>query len=316
LGGGLRLDYLIGVDGSRGIAGAMSLGSLERPRTSYRPPVPHEFTEAQAWMPEFFRLLASKFSNGGYEPLTIAITSYLDAESDHLDGAYLKAQVGLEAFAKRITTQESAEILVKNDTNWKRWVSTVEPDIKKHLIDPKSIDVIKGKIIGSMYAPSGDLARKAFETYGVSLPRDVRDEIKKRNYPAHGFLMNRSIEYDIDKDFRRLEMIQTVLVALVSCYIGYSGPIYGYDTTDNGGRHLPDWWPVRSRERDVWIRYLAKRHAVAPHPQSPNDGRTSATRERAYFLWKDRTGSAWWDASSNWLEAEKIEHARNSRVPT
>jgi hypothetical protein len=30
-------------------------------------------------------------------------------------------------------------------------------------------------------------------------------------------------------------------------------------------------------------------------------------RERAYFLWADRTGSQWWDAEANWLEAERAD---------
>ena len=28
-------------------------------------------------------------------------------------------------------------------------------------------------------------------------------------------------------------------------------------------------------------------------------------RERAYYLWERREGSAWWDADANWLEAER-----------
>jgi hypothetical protein len=35
--------------------------------------------------------------------------------------------------------------------------------------------------------------------------------------------------------------------------------------------------------------------------------RAERVRERAYFLWENRMGSAWWDAVSNWLEAERIE---------
>jgi hypothetical protein len=32
-------------------------------------------------------------------------------------------------------------------------------------------------------------------------------------------------------------------------------------------------------------------------------------RYRAYFLWENRTGRCWWDAESNWLEAESAEPA-------
>jgi len=30
-------------------------------------------------------------------------------------------------------------------------------------------------------------------------------------------------------------------------------------------------------------------------------------KERAYRLWRDRTGSKWWDAEANWFEAEQLE---------
>ena len=31
--------------------------------------------------------------------------------------------------------------------------------------------------------------------------------------------------------------------------------------------------------------------------------------QRAYFLWENRSGERWWDAVSNWLQAEQIESA-------
>ncbi|AUX22825.1 uncharacterized protein SOCEGT47_033380 [Sorangium cellulosum] len=39
-----------------------------------------------------------------------------------------------------------------------------------------------------------------------------------------------------------------------------------------------------------------------------------AIRERAYFLWRDRTGSAWWDPVSNWHEAERLERDAGQRA--
>jgi hypothetical protein len=45
----------------------------------------------------------------------------------------------------------------------------------------------------------------------VPLPADVVGEIGKRNYPAHGFFMNKGMHYDVLRDARRLEMIQTLI---------------------------------------------------------------------------------------------------------
>lgn len=316
-GGGLRLDCLTGFDGARNVAGAMSLGGFERPHTTYRPPVAHRLDEAQIWLPEFFRLVASKISMQGLEPVVIAIAAYLDSEADHLDGAYLKAQVGLEAFAKRIVTESSPDLLVKDDAGWKRWVSTLEPLIRSQVLDPKQVDVIKGKFISAMYASSGDVVRKALSASGIEIPKDVREEIKKRNYPAHGFLMNKTIDHELDEDVRRLELIQTLIVALVATYAGYAGPIHGYDVADDGGRLAPTWWPVRSRQEDVWVRFFGERLVAGPNPNIQRDPIVetnapfeAAVRERAYFLWHNRTGAAWWDPVSNWFEAARTELER------
>lgn len=268
LGGGLRLDYLTGLDGNRNVVGAMSLGSLERPRSKYRPPVAHRFDEADKWLPEFFRLVALKISQRGAEPLIIAIASYLDSQADHLDGAYLKAHVGLEAFGKRIVAESSPDLLVKDEVEWKKWVSSLLPAIQSRVVGSKQVDVsrqveiIRNKFVAAMFAPSGDVVRKALQMHGIEVPVDVREEIKKRNYPAHGFLMNKSVDLEIDRDVRRLELIQTLIVALVAVYVGYTGPIHGYNVADDGGRLPPDWWPVRLYDDDVQVQYVCERRVV------------------------------------------------------
>lgn len=317
LGGGLKLDYLTGLDTSWNVVGAMSLAGFERPGTRYRPPVAHESGEAWVWLPEFFRLVAQKLVTVGLEPLIIPITTYLDSQADHLDGAYLKAQVGLEAFSKRIVSEGSPESLVNDVTVWKEWVDTLEAAIASQLRDQKQIGVVMSKFKSAMYAPSGDMVRRALGMGNVDPPSEVLNEIKKRNYPAHGFFMNKTIEHDIDEDARRLEMIQTVTAALIASYVGYRGPIHGYDVANDGGRLPPAWWPTPAQKEDVWVRYVGERRIEEVAQQnrvgvsnpvvdreSQND---DAIRERAYFLWLDRTGSSWWDPVSNWLEAERLE---------
>ncbi|MBX7123957.1 MAG: hypothetical protein K1X42_17660 [Opitutaceae bacterium] len=263
-GGSLSLDYLVGLDHGRVVAGALSLGSIGRGATNYRPPVPHEYSDFPLWGPEFFRLLAAKLRQDGLEPLIIPITAYLDSERDHLDGAYMKAQVGLEAFAKRVTRHGSPALVVKDAKAWKQWASSLSTTIRAHLVDEKHLDAVLGKFIAAMHAPSGDLVRQALATHGITIPKHVADEIRKRNYPAHGFLMNPTLAYDFDGDVRRLELVQTLLAALVACYVGYKGPLHGYDVNDDGGRIPPSWWPAPLLIEDVWVRYVAERYSSRP----------------------------------------------------
>lgn len=256
----LRIDHLVGIDADGIPAAATSVGNLVRPGSARRPPVPDSLEDAEVWAPEFFRLVAAKLSEEGLEPLMLAIGPYLDSESDHLDGAYLKAQVGLEAFAKRLVGRGKPDLLVKTATDWRKWVSTLKSSIVQHVINRESVDKIYGKFVAAMYAPTGELVDRAFRAHQITIPPELVEEIGKRNYPAHGFLMNKSLDHDVDRDTRRLEMIQTLLAALAACHVGYWGPLRGYDPSSNGDRRSPAWWPMSQKLEDTWVRYEANRN--------------------------------------------------------
>jgi len=264
LGAALELDYLLGIDRERRCVGAISVEHFCRRSPRHRSPVPDDVCGSALWVPEFFRLLAAKLRAEGLEPLVIAITSYLDAEADHLDGGYLKAQVGLEAFAKRLVGGDGSELLVRDQAAWRQWVDTLRPVIAEHIADPKRVAGVIDKFLSARFAPTGDLVRRAFGQSAIHLPGEVLTEIKKRNKPAHGFLMNSVLEHDIDRDHRRLEMIQTLLASLVALHIGYGGPLKGYDVGADGRRQSPGWWPVSTSGEDAEVRFLAERASSAP----------------------------------------------------
>ncbi len=267
-GGPIGIGPLVGIDEQRRCVGAFSLEHLVRSFGKHRSPVPDYLHDAARNVPQLFQRLASKLSEEGLEPLIVAIASYLDAETDHLDGGYLKAQVGLEAFANRLVGGGRPELLVQDQAVWKAWVKGLAATIEGHLVDRARIDMVLGKLVSAMYAPTGDAVRRAFEDRGIELPKDVVDEIKKRNYPAHRFLMNDGLDHDIDRDVRRLEMIQTVLAALVALHVGYGGPLKGYDLADGGKRPNPVWWPTSPSAVDEDTGYVAERASAGPSPGS------------------------------------------------
>lgn len=260
-GGPIQLDYLIGLDNRRQCIGAISVEHLVRRGHKRRSPVPDTIGEAEIWIPLFFTALAKKVHDEGLDPLLIAVASYLDAESDHLDGGYLKAHVGLEAFATRLVGGGRPELVVKDEAAWKSWLDTLQPTMKDHLIDPQKLDVVFGKFVAAMFAPTGELVRRALADRGISLPKEVVTEIKKRNYPAHNFLMNSGLDHEIDRDVRRLEMMQTLIVALVSTHVGYGGPVKGYDVESDGSRACPSWWPTTKSAEDAAVHFVAVREA-------------------------------------------------------
>lgn len=258
----LRLDRLTGIDIQRQPVAALGLASFARNAGKHRTPVPDDIGEGALWVSQLFRSMTTRIHEEGLEPLLIAIASYLDSETDHLDGAYLKGQVGLEAFAKRLLGSQPTELLVKDEAAWKKWIKELRPTIRAHLVSEESkarenLGMVYDKFIKAMYAPTGGIVRKAFGQ--VVLPKEVLDEIKLRNYPAHGFFMNAAHHHDFDRDVRRLEMVQTLIAGLVALHVGYDGPLKGYDIRDDGGRLQPSWWPAKRLEDVAAERFVAER---------------------------------------------------------
>jgi hypothetical protein len=116
-GGPLRLDPLIGIDAHRRPVAAIGVERLARARGKHRAPVPDYIGQADAWVPVLFRCVSGKIHEEGLEPVIIAIAAYLDSVVDHLDGGYLKAQVGLEALAKRLVGGGRPEVLVHDEAS-------------------------------------------------------------------------------------------------------------------------------------------------------------------------------------------------------
>lgn len=272
VGGPIEIPHLVGIDAQRRCVAAVSIEHFSRRSERHRSPVPDHIREAAVWIPALFQLVAMKLNAEGLEPLVIAIASYLDAEADHLDGAYLKAQVGLEAFAKRLARGGQAEQLVRDEKAWRIWVDALRPAIESHLVDPTRLDTVFGRFLAARFAPTGEVVRRVFAERGIALPDDAVAEIKKRNYPAHGFLMNSALEHDIDRDYRRLEMIQTLLAALVAQHVGYGGPLKGYDVGADGHRPTPDWWPLSISSEDAEVGFHGERTSDRP---SPPQGRSA-----------------------------------------
>jgi hypothetical protein len=303
-GASLGLDRLFGLDAAGRSVGAMSVGHYLRYTDKHRSPVPDFLWDAEVWPPEFFRLVATALHNDGLQPLLIPIGAYLDAEAGHLDGGYLTVHTALEAFANSLL---KAELLVRDEENWKRWVDTLVPEIKRHLPNANDAEKFRNKFVAAMYESSGRRIERALRTHGVILPPEVRTEIGKRNISAHGFMMNSDRGHDVDRDSRRLEMIQTLIAALVACHVGYKGPLKGYDVADDGGRVAPLWWPIALRDEDVKTWFICRR--VMKHRDVTHDDVAQA----AYFRWQSRGrehGKDWDD----WFAAEQAllrpDHSR------
>jgi hypothetical protein len=192
-----------------------------------------------------FSALAAKVQEEGIDKLLSAIACYLDATAVHLDGGYLIAHMGLEALLLGLADPSDLTPLVQDKAAWKELVvSTVKPSVAAHLVDKQDEGLLVARLMDVTRPPVRRVLDRFLSRYGIQLPKEVRDEMRRRNEAAHGFWMNPELDYEIDRDYRRLEIVLTVIAAVVACYVGYKGPLKGYDFDDKGCRPSPSWWPI------------------------------------------------------------------------
>lgn len=179
--------------------------------------------------------------------------AYLDSVSDStIDSRYLKLHVALEAFAKALLKKEETKKipprrLVRDADAWVAWVKSHRADLKGMVEDAAHADVFINKVMSAMNLPSSGVVADALGRLHPPLVVDeaVLDELDKRNIPAHHFSMNKpDVDYDVDRDVERIDILRSLLVALIARASGYDGAISGWVTGKAGGwKPQPNWWP-------------------------------------------------------------------------
>ena len=195
-------------------------------------------------------------------PWGVAATAYLDSVSDPtIDGQYLKLHVALEGFGnallkldekKKKKRKAEPRLLVKDGKAWVGWVKGHAAELREMLAEPSREEAFVGKVIAAMNLPSSGVVGDALLRLDPPLKVDKRvlDELDKRNIPAHHATMNKPGEdYEVDRDVERVDVLRSLLVALIARACRYDGPILGWSTTDAfKWNPQPGWWPPPSAE--------------------------------------------------------------------
>jgi hypothetical protein len=209
----------------------------------------------ECWIPVFFRRLALAIAQQPDGPWGVACNAYLDSISDAtIDGQYLKLQVALEAFARALLKAEQQQLpqrlLVRSKDEWVTWVTNHAPEMRKMLADPAREKTFVGKVISAMNLPSSGVVADALAHLSPPLLVDeaVLDELALRNIPAHHFTMNKpGVDYDVDRDVGRIDILRSLFVALMARACKYDGAIAGWVTTNAvAWKPQPGWWPAPS----------------------------------------------------------------------
>jgi hypothetical protein len=253
LGQRFELEHLVGVDGDGRAVAAQSVetGSPHPRRRSCYPPVP--WTEPNhCWIAPFFVRLSAAMRSRAATGIRVPVALYRDALGDHLDGAYLRYHVAVEAFAKAIrkaNKSKATDILVANEEEWTKWIASQEAAIRAFAREGQS-DLLLDKVHQARMAPTGNLVVDAYRHFGVELPSAMVRELKNRNYPVHTGRMRDADRGELARDMGRLGTARTLLAGLVACAVGYHGKICGWERGEGYCKEADgNWWRVDDAQR-------------------------------------------------------------------
>lgn len=154
--------------------------------------------------------------------------------------------------------------MVKDKAAWKQWVKENSAAIRS-LAAAGFEESLFNKVMGVYRLSSGRVVPSAFVAHGLALPDELAKELEARDVVVHQGLMAPD-GYDADRDFRRVDMVRTMLVALICKAVGYSGAINGWEIGPMGYPLQPtEWWTVRDEDYQLASRVYT---AEGPAPQA------------------------------------------------
>jgi hypothetical protein len=256
----LRLDTLVGLDepGKAIAARGLRFGGRHARDRDGRwmndGPVPSDH------IPLFAKSMALALNKTGV--LRTAVSAYLDTVVEPtIDGSYLKLHVALEAVCGAIPRDGKDQVIVKDSKAWTRWVRGLEKEIRRHALAPEWEEALVGKLHGAKMLPSSSTVTDAIARLKppLVLCKTSLAELKKRNIPAHYYVMNKTGDYVVDRDVGRIELLKTVLVAISARLAGYAGPICGWLRPPGElWRPPPSWWPIKSKAKQPTAYYCER----------------------------------------------------------
>lgn len=257
LGRQLRVASFVGVakDG-RSIGSRAGIGSRRNLNRNAVQPVPFERNDSQ-WLSEcWVAILFERMSRAmvskqeARSAYAMAINSYLDAMTNHVDADYLRLQVALEAFAfwsLRLTHAEE-RMVVKSKEDWKRWVKA-NADAIRSLASEGFAESLYNKVMGVYRLSSGRVVPSAFLAFEVLLTPEMTIELEGRDVIVHQGIMA-SDDFDPAVVRHRVGIIRTLLVALIAKTVGYGGAINGWEVGQLGYSMEPHaWWTILEEDR-------------------------------------------------------------------
>jgi hypothetical protein len=201
--------------------------------------------------------------------LYLPIAFYLDALAEHfVQGRYLKLHVALEAFAFWISKKMPEEPpLIAVAAKWREWL-TEQKERLRGLAGHGQFDALWSSLSGMPGSPrSSRLVKRVFKAFRdgrtIILTPEMKDELYDRNLIVHtAEMFAEGVKpSNVEQYIEKIELVRTLLVALISLVVDYQGEILGWKRE----RHQPlqtapaDWWSVSDVTRNAArLRYVVK----------------------------------------------------------
>jgi hypothetical protein len=261
----VQIEWLAGLDETGSAvawAGSSSLLIGGKPSEIGLAPVPIDHHSGTACSGvDFFKRTAAAFADEKEEGAWIAFNAFLDALDEHLDGAYLKLHVALEALCQEVP-RPASRLLVDDSREWLAWVDRNASEIGSFAPTSESAVKLVNKVKAAQQSPATDSVDDALQALGLDPPAELKAEVRERNRSVHGFLMNRpGTTRNLSRDWDRVRILRELLTAVYARRIGYAGPIHSWRTGALGHPVVAEWWAgVDSAECRSVYRYscLAK----------------------------------------------------------
>jgi hypothetical protein len=256
LGSSLQIDRVIGIDDQKRVieVHGARIGEEHRRAERTAPAVPLWPTVDSVrgnWVAPMFAKLSRALA-AQPDLLFTPLAYYVSSIGRFIDNEFLDLQIALEAFASKLLEPAQGDELlaVKDKEAWKSWVEERRNEIFAHAVagtEQSLLDRLKSL---SRKATS-NAVRDAFRRYGLELLREQKSVIGDRNVVAHTALMNTDGNYEFLREMRRISVVRSLLVALISLAIGYRGQIRGWSTPDRDDPEpaSPEWWQVAPEDQ-------------------------------------------------------------------
>ena len=144
-------------------------------------------------------------------------------------------------------------MVVKDKAAWKNWVTSKSAEIRELAAEGFENSLLN-KIRGVYRLSTGRVVPSAFQAYNTILTPEMIAELEARDIMVHQGTMAPD-GYDADRDFRRVAVVRTMLVALIARSVDYAGAINGWTVGQLGHPLEPHgWWSVSEEDRQLALR--------------------------------------------------------------